>query len=294
MKALVIGLGMGQQYSLWLKELGYEVYTVDVDPAKKASYSDISFALRDHPEVDITYIGTPNWTHEPIARSVALSSKLVLIEKPGVKSSKEWTKLVSNFPGTRFMMVKNNQFRKEIELFKQQAAQSERVYIRWNNANRIPNPGSWFTTKSKSFGGVSRDLMPHMLSYYCTLTDYNKGVRLFAKASQRYELHELTSTDYGVVDQNGTYDVDDWCEIEFKNGNTTWVLTANWKTNLDHDDSSISFCVNNYAIRHELGLCPGDAYKNMITQAMQNLNNKLYWENQLAQDVWIHTQIENL
>ena len=293
-KALVVGLGMGTQYALWLAELGYSVYTVDIDQSKAASYTDVAVALGDHPQLDIVYIGTPNWTHESIARQVAPHSRLVLIEKPGVRYSNDWRQLVAAYPDTRIMMVKNNQFRPEIKLFKQQADQSERVYVRWNNANRIPHPGSWFTTKDRAFGGVSRDLMPHMLSYYCALTDYRKGVKIKAQADQRYELKDIHSTDYGSVNPNGTYDVDDFCHIEFKNGDTTWILTANWKTNLDHDDSSISFGMKNSAVRHALGLCPGDAYKNMIMQAVNNLDNSLFWVEQLDQDTWIHQQLENL
>jgi len=293
-KALVVGLGMGTQYALWLTELGYNVYTVDVDPGKAASYTDVAVALGHHPQLDVVYIGTPNWTHESIAQQVAPHAKLVLVEKPGVKYSSNWQQLVASYPDTRIMMVKNNQFRPEIKRFKQLADQSDKIYVRWNNANRIPHPGSWFTTKEKAFGGVSRDLMPHMLSYYCALTDYRQGVKIKAKAIQSYELKDIHSTDYGSVNPNGTYDVDDFCHFEFKNGSTTWVLSANWKTNLDHDDSSISFSMKNSALRHELGLCPAEAYKAMIQEAMDNLDNNNFWQKQLDQDLWIHQQIENL
>ena len=293
-KAIVVGLGMGQQYALWLTEMGYDVYTVDVDPSKAASYTDVAVALGHHPQVDIAYIGTPNWTHESIAKQVAPHSKLVLIEKPGLRYSSNWQQLIASYPDTRIMMVKNNQFRSEIKQFKQLADQSERVYVRWNNANRIPHPGSWFTTKDKSFGGVSRDLMPHMLSYYCALTDYKQGAKIKSTATQRYELKDITNTDYGSVNPNGTYDVDDFCHFEFKSGRTTWILTANWRTNLDHDDSSISFDMKSSAVRHELGLCPGEAYKAMIEKAMTNLNNSEFWGEQLEQDLWIHQQIEYL
>ena len=113
-------------------------------------------------------------------------------------------------------------------------------------------------------------------------------------ATQNYELKDILNTDYGSVNPNGTYDVDDFCHIEFTNGKTRWVLSANWKTNLDHDDSSNAFSMKNAAVRHELGLCPGDAYKNMIKHAVSNLSNADFWQAQLDQDTWIHQQIENL
>ena len=291
MKALIVGMGIGQLYHSVFSSLGYEIDTVDSNPEKNATFKTADVVSGMY---DIAVICTPNFTHELVARTIANKCKIVLIEKPGVQDSKCWFCLVEDFPNTRFMMVKNNQYRDEIKLFKSQSEQSERVYVRWNNANRIPQPGSWFTTKELAFGGVSRDLIPHMLSYYCTLTDYRQGTKLKATATQNYKLEDITSTDYGVVNYTGTYDVDDFCHFEFKNGNTTWILSANWKTNLDHDDSSIAFSMRNSAVRHELGLCPESAYKTMVETAVKNLNNDTFWKAQYNQDIWIHEQIEKL
>jgi len=294
MLSLVVGMGIGQLYKSVLTELGHEVVTVDQDISKNANFPSIHPALLVHGRFDTVNICTPNFTHEPLARALAPFCKIIFIEKPGVIDSTAWKKLVADFPDTRFMMIKNNQFREEIKLFKEKAEQSDTVYVRWNNANRIPNPGSWFTTKKLAFGGVSRDLMPHMLSYYCALTDFKNGTLVTSTSKQNNKLEDITSTDYGTVNPNGTFDVDDFCHLEFKNKNTTWVLSANWKTNLDHDDSSIAFSINNSAIRYELGLCPESAYKNMIKTAIDNLNNNTFWDSQLEQDVWIHEQIEKL
>ncbi len=291
MKALIVGMGIGQLYYSVFASLGYDIDTVDSNPEKNATFKTTDVITSEY---DIAVICTPNFTHELIARTIANKCKIILIEKPGVQDSKCWFCLVEDFPNTRFMMVKNNQYRNEIKVFKIQSDQSDRVYVRWNNANRIPQPGSWFTTKELAFGGVSRDLIPHMLSYYCALTDYRQGTKLKATAIQNYKLEDITSTDYGTVNPNGTYDVDDFCHFEFKNGNTTWILSANWKTSLDHDDSSIAFSMRNSAVRHELGLCPESAYKIMVETAVKNLNNNEFWNDQLAQDLWIHEQIEKL
>jgi predicted dehydrogenase len=291
MKALIVGMGIGQLYHSVFSSLGYEIDTVDANPEKAATFITVD-NITDH--YDIAVICTPNFTHETIARTIAKNCKIILIEKPGVIDAKSWQCLVEDFPDTRFMMVKNNQYRNEIKLFKTQADQSEQVYVRWNNANRIPQPGSWFTTKELAFGGVSRDLIPHMLSYYCALTDYKQSSQLDAVSMQNYLLADITSTDYGTVNPDGVYDVDDFCKLEFKNRNTTWTLSANWKTNLDHDDSSISFGMKNSAVRHQLGLCPESAYKKMIETAVENLNNDEFWQSQFEQDVWIHKQIEKL
>jgi predicted dehydrogenase len=293
-KALIIGLGFGQAvYKPVLTQLGYEVITVDMDTSKDADFSNLDDAIRVHSKFDTVNICTPNFTHVKLARAIAPYADIVFVEKPGVKDHYAWQQMIIDNPMTRFMMVKNNQYRDTIDQFKSLADQSHTVRIVWNNKNRIPNPGSWFTTKELAFGGVSRDLMPHMLSYYVALTDYTKGNKLFATAIQRHELKDIIDTDYGGVDHNGTYDVDDFCEFEFKNGNTTWVLTANWKDNRS-DDVYISFDMKNSAAKFVLGLCPEEAYKAMIETAVKNLNNNDFWTEQLAQDLWIHKQIEKL
>lgn len=287
-------MGIGQLYKAVLLELGHEVVTVDINPAASADYYDYVAAYIEHEHFDTVHICTPNFTHLNIARNVAAyGAKIVFVEKPGVETSELWQQMVDSYPNTRFMLVKNNQYREEISKFKELADQAEEVCIRWNNKNRIPSPGSWFTTKELAFGGVSRDLIPHMLSYYCVLTDYQQGHKLSAVAEQRWNLDSIDSTDYGTVNRDGVYNVDDFCELKFTANRTNWIMTANWKTDAD-TDICISFGLKGSAVRHELGLCPESAYKKMIAEAVANLNNNDYWSSQLAQDLWIHQQIENL
>lgn len=291
-KALIIGMGFGRAvYKPVLEELGYQVITVD--PIQPADFLTVEAAIDAHKHFNTVNICTPNFTHEPLARTIAPYADIVFVEKPGVKDHYAWQQMVIDNPTCRFMMVKNNQFRDTIDQFKTLADQSNTVRVVWNNKNRIPNPGSWFTTKDLAFGGVSRDLIPHMFSYYTALTDYTKGNKLYATAVQRHSLDTVNDTDYGTVNKNGTYDVDDFCEFEFKNGNTTWVLTANWKDD-KADDVYISFDMKNSAAKFVLGLCPESAYKAMIENAVNNLNNNDFWQEQLAQDIWIHKQIEKL
>jgi hypothetical protein len=40
-----------------------------------------------------------------------------------------------------------------------------------------------------------------------------------------------------------------------------------------------------------LGLCPESAYKNMISDAVNNLNNDSFWRDQFEIDCWIHKKI---
>jgi predicted dehydrogenase len=291
MKSLVVGMGIGQLYQSVLKDLGHTVITCDSNSA--ADFKNYDDALQEH-KFDTVHICTPNFTHYEIAEAAAqANTKIIFVEKPGFANAQFWQNLVKQCPGSRFSMVKNNQYRESIAHFRDLAAKSHTVKITWNNNNRIPKPGSWFTNKDLSFGGVSRDLIPHLLSYYCALVDYSQGIKLFAFASQRWLLEDIDTSDYGIVDKNGVYNVDDFCEFEFKNNNTKYILTANWRS-LKENDISISFDMPHSAVRHELGLCPEYAYKLMIQTAVENIDNDQFWKEQLAQDLWIHRQLERL
>lgn len=290
MKALIVGMGIGQLYHSVFASLGYEIDTVDSNPEKNATFKTADVVIGEY---DIAVICTPNFTHELVARTIANKCKIVLIEKPGVQDSKCWFCLVEDFPNTRFMMVKNNQYRTEIKDFKRLVDANTIIKVIWNNKNRIPNPGSWFTNRDLAFGGVSRDLLPHMLSYYTCLTDYLDGHKLSNFSTQRHSLDEIDNTDYGIVNKDGVFDVDDFAELEYINNSKKWMLSANWKNNKS-DDVYISFSGKNSAVKHTLGLCPESAYKTMVETAVKNLNNDEFWFSQYQQDIWIHEQIEKL
>lgn len=279
--ALVIGLSMGRQYASWFEQLGYKVVTADIDPAKGAFYTDYADAVR-HQNYDIIYIGTPNWTHEFIARDVVDKTKILLIEKPGFVDSASWKNFVNNNPNTRIFMVKNNQYRLELSGFKDLIKASKRINVVWSRKSGIPS-SPWFKKKDQAFGGVSRDLMPHLLSYYTSLTNYLSGTKLYADAVDRH--------DTGV---------DDFSEIEIKNSNVNWTFTANWQ-NDKADEHYIEFDFGAYKARFELGDyltafggCPASPYMAMIQTAVNNVDNDEFWQQQLEQDTWIHQQVENL
>lgn len=291
-RSLIIGMGIGQLYNTVLTNLGHEIVTVDMDPARGADFTDVKDAIRKHSIFDTVHICTPNFTHQPLAEEVATYSKMVFIEKPGFKTSNDWTDVVKKRPFTRFMMVKNNMWRDNISELKELANKSKTVNLNWINKDRIPNPGSWFTTKELAFGGVSRDLMPHLLSLFIALApEWIRADIRNQTSFKRWTLGQLTSTDYGTVNVNGTYDVDDFCQINFTD---KWHLTADWR-DLTSDKRNIEFVMEDDSIvSFELGLCPEYAYQNMIADAIANVDNHSFWLNQYNQDTWIHERIQHL
>lgn len=287
MKALVVGLGIGNLYVNELTNLGFHVDTVDSNPDKNPTFQSVN-QLTD--VYSVAVICTPNFTHESIAREIASKCSIVFIEKPGVKDAKAWQKLTADFPNTRFLLVKNNQYRDTIDEFQRLAKQSTVVRIVWENANRIPQPGSWFTNKELAFGGVSRDLIPHMLSYFTVLANIKNNTTVYSSSVQNHKLENIVSSDYGVVNHNGTYNVDDRCELTFVSNNKTWELVADWKTDKE-TTIGIEF---DYSVFFPLGLCPESAYNMMIKTAVENIDNKQFWQDQYEQDLWIHQQLEAL
>jgi predicted dehydrogenase len=290
--SLIIGMGIGNLYATVLDTLGHGVITVDSDPNKNADFLTVEDAIAKCYRFDTVHICTPNFTHFEIARKLAPVSKIVFIEKPGVVSSNVWETLVKSFPQTRFMMVKNNMWRNNISQLKDLAGRAKIVNIKWIRRNCIPSPGSWFTTRESAFGGVSRDLMPHLLSLYVALNpDWRKESVNGQSSIMNWSLENIDSTEYGTINPNGTYDVDDACHIDFGN---KWGCQANWRS-MDQEDSSIEFIMqDNTTERFELGWCPEEAYLNMIKDAVDNITNNEFWQDQFSIDLWIHQRIENL
>jgi predicted dehydrogenase len=290
--SLIVGLGIGQLYKTVLKNLGHEVITVDPDFKKNANVPNIRAAILAYSHFDSVYICTPNFTHVELAKQILPYTRLMFIEKPGFKTSKEWSDMIKHHPLTRFMMVKNNMWRENINELKSLADKAITVNINWINKDRVPNPGTWFTTKELAYGGVSRDLMPHLLSLYIALNpDWKSTKNTKKKTNRMWELKDLISTDYGVVNANGTYDVDDECFFKFGN---KWNLTTKWRS-MGADQRNIEFVMPDGTVEvFELGLCPEDAYQRMIKDAFDNVLNNDYWKDQSNKDIWIHKKVENL
>lgn len=294
MKSLIVGMGIGNLYKEVLTNLGHEIVTVDLDYSK-ADFINVDDAIAEHSVFDTVHICTPNFTHSELAHKVAKYAKIVFIEKPGVYSAYDWNQMVHAFPNTRFMMVKNNQWRDNIRELQQLASTSTKIELFWINANRVPGPGTWFTTKELAYGGVSRDLMTHLLSLYQALNySYATTPLVEACAEQRYCLDDVSDTEYGTVNLAGTYNVDDVCKFVFKGPQREWTLIADWKSNTV-DYRAIDFTrVDGTKASFTLGLCPAEAYQSMISDATKNVNNDKFWEQQLERDLWIHSRMDNL
>jgi predicted dehydrogenase len=286
MRALIVGTGFGNLYKSIYESMGWNVTTVDIaDPS--ADYKTIDQVLEG---IDIAHICTPNFTHYELACKAAKRSNIVLVEKPGVSTAEQWARLLDENPHTRFMMVKNNQYRNNIQEMIAAARKSKTVKCLWINDNRIPKPGSWFTNRELAFGGVSRDLLPHMLSLYQMFNPhwiFSNCVK--SHSEQRYTLDNITNSAYGEVVNDGVYDVDDLAVKHYSYHNIEYECVADWRS--ETGDNIAVYCDDSKFV---LGLCPEEAYERMIRTAHSNLTNDDFWKEQREMDLWIHRQLETM
>lgn len=291
MKFLVVGLGIGQLYVDSAKQLNWEIETVDIDSSKNATYTEIP----TDKQYDLGIVCTPNYLHKETLDKLLPVCNQVLVEKPGLKTKDEWEHYTKTFPG-RVFMVKNNCFRQLFYAIGLNLANIANIELNWINSDRVPKPGSWFTNKELAFGGVSRDLLPHLLHAAIALVRYDVDKLKFVAGAHRqsYKLSDITSSSYGEKIENGVYNVDDtaWVALMYDNQLLITCNTA-WKSELPE---SIEWIVNMHdgtSIKYDAGLCPNEAYITMLQsfEQGQHADNIAIHE---KMDLFVHDTIDKL
>ena len=86
--------------------------------------------------------------------------------------------------------------------------------------------------------------------------------------------------------------VDDSAVMELTDGEKTYILYANWKSNL-MDDVAVHFYKNgeSHLKSIQLGLCPEQAYETMIRDCIIHNDDDDFWNKQLQQDLYIQGKI---
>lgn len=278
-RILVVGLGFGRMYADELTFAGAGVHTLDADADTHPTFKHFN-EIPDRTIYDMVIIATPNHTHEELitffSGNQTKEGSIILVEKPGVKSSDHWMNMVVAYPELRIVMTKNNMYRQEMrhlrQIFVDRFNEITSVDISWINHNRIPHPGTWFTEKEKAFGGVSKDLMSHLLTLMISLVGNDIAMlqRNRFNIAQNYDLNSVSSTDYGHVDPSGIYDVDDFCNAGFVyylgRQKMNFNLRAEWKSPTE-DKTAITFNFRDDTdISYNFGLCPNHVYMEMMNQ----------------------------
>lgn len=305
-KVLIIGLGIGNLYKKVLTDHNnkdqFTVITIDPAPSKHANYLTLDECYSNHPKFDLAIICCPNHYHEAYVLGLKDRdmAKTILVEKPGLKDFASWALYSSALSPNKLVMVKNNMYRLHMledikKTIEHNYKDISEVRIDWLNRDRIPKPGSWFTNKELAWGGVSRDLMPHLLSIYYALfgsTDMPQAQSCIRK----YTLEDIEGSEYGDIQkEDPVYNVDDQASILFDKKIKKKVipvkLNASWKTDANESRIGVTVIINGHSIFYDFGLCPEDAYFKMILDTL-DMKTKQYNEHKTI-DSWIHQILDD-
>lgn len=291
-KSLIVGMGFGQAvYLPVLRSLGHEVITVD--NTLPADYSSLEAALAAHTSFDTAHICVPNFLHQPMAEQLLGKVEIIFVEKPGFKTARDWQHVWENRQGSNLYMVKNNQYRTDLPS-QAEIANCDQIDLIWKTRDRVPSPGSWFTNKELSFGGVSRDIVPHLLSLALKFSDQQPLSLVDSTLKRQYSLQDFKSTEYGTVNLKGKYNVDDMAHLLLESPYHDYQIHANWKTNAE-EFIGIRLLKNREIVaEHALGLCPESAYQEMIITCLDEAGNQEFWQHNFEQDIRIHNILDAL
>lgn len=294
----ILGLGIGSMYERILSPY-FNVITIDIDPVKHPTYTSLDDCLKAHNDFDLFIVATPNYLHKWQVQKVIDFSVIVLVEKPGLVFLNDYIEVYNKKKNV--FMTKNNLWREEFPFIRKiilenyHANNIEHVNITWINKSRVPFPGHWFTDKSKSLGGTSKDSFPHLLSefYYLFNSVYPIQDLTFDKEiKQNFTLSEVTDTDYGTVNPHGVYDVDDYCRINFHQLPVS--IIGCWKSTTNEDTKiGIEMILKNEERKYfDFDLCPEYAYFRQFNYFL-NIDYTEKTE-QFYIDYFIHSVIEQL
>ena len=300
--AIVVGLNIGSVYVEQLKQRNFKVITVDANPEKHADFVSIQECIKNYNITDNTYyytigvICTPNYLHLEHIDLLAPYCEAILVEKPGLENENIWNSTVEKYRAQyhcTIQLVKNNLFRPEVNWlcdfihnFKDTISNIE---INWLTVDRTPFPGGWFTNKKLSWGGISRDILPHLLSFYHGIGgNFEAPIKQVEATIWKFE--QTLNTSYGTYNKvNPVYDVDDAASLEFTLFDTLPTkLIAAWKTSKDADDLSINIHMNDgQSFKYEFGLCPNYVYGLMLDAIDNDIDHEKI-------DTWIHKIISSI
>jgi len=287
---LIVGLGIGQVYLEQCRERNFNVVTFDIDSSKNPDFTSLTELKNNSPNYDLTIIATPNFTHELYIRELASISNTILVEKPGLSSPDSWRSIMRDIFPTKLVMVKNNLYRSTLDQFKHWAKDSNSINICWVDTNRVPNAGGWSTNKKTAWRGISYDLMPHLLHFMIALGFDSLPQPIERKRIQKFQLSDIKTTEYGIINQNGIYDVDDHALLRYQLDGKIINLVAAWKNDeFKSDHKELQFIKSDIEYVDEFGLCPNDAYGQMIDDLLRMDEKSYQWHINI--DMWVLGQI---
>lgn len=197
--------------------------------------------------IDAVIVSTPTFTHSCYSIMALEKGKHVLCEKPIVTSLKEMEAIlkIEHKSKIKFMPGFVNRFRQDIIemhnlLRSGEIGLIERIEGTWLRRSGVPRPGSWFTCKKFSGGGVLMDLGSHILDICQMLSgkSVNSSYSVNLRTLQQRIYTQKTGASWfkGQEEDNLPIDVEDsaLAKISF-NDNLQVKVKVSWCAPIEKD-----------------------------------------------------------
>lgn len=194
--------------------------------------------------IDAVIITTPNYTHGVYTLAALENRKHVLCEKPFTIHSEQAEKIseLSEKNNVVVMPAFVNRFRDEIKIMSKQILENlgdiKQVDAGWIRKSGVPRPGTWFTNKELSGGGVLIDLGSHIVDLCLMITGMKQIRNLSLRTSYGMSEGFKNSASWFSADYNSVLpiNVEDFAaaDIEF-NDNTGIHIKLSWQAPVTGD-----------------------------------------------------------
>lgn len=180
-------------------------------------------------DIDAVVIATPNYTHAGYSLKALQRAKHVLCEKPIAFKAWEVTELILTSQAVACCFIPGfvNRFRDDVQLVNDCIISGEigkitHIKAGWLRRAGIPRPGTWFTHKKYSGGGVLIDLGSHMADL-CLLFAQNSKSKTLKLSTYQHD-HLLPEKSAAWFASFGTTDL---LEIDVEDTATAMIELEN-------------------------------------------------------------------
>ncbi|QCG76242.1 hypothetical protein EST35_0362 [Pseudomonas phage vB_PaeM_PA5oct] len=288
MNSIIIKTKKDLLYETTLSNLGFITTTIQVGDIVEFDKIEEELNSKDF---FTAFVRTSTHFQYEIAKRCASRCKIVFIDINGFRSAQEWEDIKKEFPYTRFILLKNNMWNSNISDFKKLIPDTKAINIKCLNKNKLNSLDYWNTIKGFSFGGTSRDILPHLLSIFVSLNDdFAESVATETILKRNLSLSDIKKY---IPGPGLSYDVDDYFNVSYQS-KIICNLEADWKSNKT-DVKNIEFILNDdTSSLFDIDYNEESSYSRMISNCVQNLSNEGFWSYHYLIDEWILKQIENL
>jgi predicted dehydrogenase len=198
--------------------------------------------------IDAVIITTPNYSHAEYAFKAIKNNKHVLCEKPIVIKTIDYLKIIDEAKKRKLVFIPAfvNRFRNDVaklfEIIDNNVIGSiKSINAGWIRRSGYPRPGSWFTNKDLSGGGVLIDLGPHVLDICLALFDSPAQIKTHFRTWYYENLEQgksnYAASWYGQGDKDQLeINVETTCQgkVEFSNQRTL-EFNLSWNAPIKND-----------------------------------------------------------